>query len=166
MLADILVAPTEGTAPVADNIAQDALDAQNLDKAVRMRAAGHHWTEVAKACGFPNARAALKAVGDAMAEATMRAELTVDQYRDEANLRLERLLKDTLDMLGQDAPETYDAEGNPQFSDDRPVKLRAVDEARRLVADIVKLNGADQPTEDKDTVAQVLVVGINPEDIV
>lgn len=151
---------------MADNIAQDVLDAQNLAEAVRMRAAGHHWTEVAKACHFASPQAALKAVGEAMAEATMRADATVEQYRDEANLRLEGLLKDTLAMLGQDAPETYDADGNPQFTDDRAVKLRAVDEARRLVADIVKLNGADQQSEEKDGAAQVLVVGVNVEDIV
>lgn len=152
---------------MADNIAQDVLDAQNLERAVKMRARGHHWSEVAKQCGFSSPQAALKAVGEAMAAATMRADATVEQYRDEANLRLEALLKDTLDMLDQDAPETYDNDGNPTGqADDRAVKLRAVDEARRIIGDLVKLNGADQKPEQEDGAAQVLVVGIRPEDIV
>ncbi|QBZ73486.1 hypothetical protein SEA_MISCHIEF19_1 [Streptomyces phage Mischief19] len=153
---------------MADNIAQETLDAVNLARAVRMRARGVPWSKVAKECEFPSVRAAFEAVGNAMAEATMRAEMTVDQYRDEATLRLEHLLGETLDMLDADAPETYDSEGNPMVADDRAVKLRAVDEARRLTEALAKLGGADKPkaAEDTDEPLTVRVIGINPADLV
>lgn len=132
-----------------ENVAAELLAQQRLDRAVKLRVRGAHWSEIAASCDFASPAAALRAVGDAMAEATRRAEETADQMRDTANLRLEHLLSETLDMLDGDAPVTYDADGNEQVSDDRAVKLRAVDEARRLVADITKLNGVLPPkTED------------------
>jgi hypothetical protein len=134
---------------MADNIAQDVLDSQRLDKAVKLRVRGAHWSEIAQVCGYPNAAAALRDVGQAMAAAAQRAEESADQMRDTANLRLESLLRSTLDMLDQDAPVQYDAEGNELGSDDRAVKLRAVDEARRLVGDITKLNGVATPDKDE-----------------
>lgn len=150
------------------SIAQETLDAVNLARAVRMRARGVPWSKVAKECEFPSPRAALEAVGKAMAEATMRAEMTVDQYRDEATMRLEHLLGETLDMLDADAPETYDAEGNPLTSDDRAVKLRAVDEARRLTLELAKLGGADKApaTDDDKESGGIRIIGVAVEDIV
>lgn len=144
---------------MADNIADDLLAAQNLDRAVRLRRDGANWATVARECGYTSPRAALAAVGAAMAEATARAEMTADQHRDEANLRLEHLLGETLSMLRQDAPETYDAEGNPLTADDRAVKLRAVDEARRLIESQLKLNGVAAPkAEDESTSAGIRIV--------
>lgn len=139
---------------MADNIADDLLAAQQLERAVRMRRDGHNWIEVAQSCGFPNARAALVAVGAAMAEATARADMTADQHRDEANLQLEHLLSETLDMLKAEAPETYDGDGNPTgAADDRAVKLRAVDEARRLIESKLKINGVTPPKAEDDGAA-------------
>lgn len=151
---------------MSDNIAQDALDASRRTQAIRLRVRGAHWSEIAAACGYPSAAAALRDVGEAMAAATMRAEETADSMRDTANLRLEHLLKNTLDMLDQDAPETYDAEGNPLTSDDRAVKLRAVDEARRLVESITKLNGVKPPEAEERDDSGIRVVGIDPSDLI
>lgn len=151
-----------------DNIAQEVLDAQNLDRAIRLRVRGAHWNEIADSCGFTSPAAALRAVGEAMADATRRTEETADQMRDTANLRLEHLLKSTLDMLDADAPVQYDAEGNELSSDDRAVKLRAVDEARRLVTDITKLNGVDKPVKDPnggDDVPTIRIIGMSPDEL-
>lgn len=150
-----------------DNIADDLLAAQNLDRAVKMRRDGANWSEVARECNYASPRAALAAVGKAMAEATSRAEMTADQHRDEANLQLEHLFAETLKMLRADAPESYDSEGNPIATDDRAVKLRAVDEARRLVESKLKLNGVTAPkAEDSDTVQTIRIVGLDPRDLV
>jgi len=151
------------------SIAQEVLDQQNLDRAIRLRVRGAHWSEIADACGYASPAAALRAVGAAMADATLRAEETADQMRDTANLRLEHLLKSTLDMLDADAPIQYDADGNELPSDDRAVKLRAVDEARRLVTDITKLNGVDKPAKDAgdgDDVPTIRIIGMDPKDLV
>lgn len=131
---------------MAGNIAEDLVAAQRLQEAVRMRVKGHHWSEIAQQCGYASPAAALKAVGAAMADATMRAEETADSMRDTANLRLEHLLKETLGMLAQDAP--MDLEGNQP--DDRAVKLRAVDEGRRLIEAITKLNGVSTPNGEDE----------------
>ncbi|AKA61740.1 Rnase E [Streptomyces phage TP1604] len=162
-------ATEEGTGTMPDNIAQDVLDQQNLDRAIRLRVRGAHWSEIAASCGFSSPAAALRAVGEAMASATARTEETADQMRDTANLRLESLLKSTLDMLDADAPVQYDADGNELSSDDRAVKLRAVDEARRLVTDLAKLNGVDKPAKDTgsgDDVPTIRIVGLDPKDLV
>lgn len=153
---------------MTDNIAQDVLDAQRRERAVKLRVRGAHWSEIAQACGYASAAAALADVGRAMTEATRRADETADQMRDTANLRLESLLRSTLDMLDQDAPERYDEDGNPLEADDRAVKLRAVDEARRLVADIARLNGVDKPSKDEggDNVKTIRIVGLDPSSIV
>lgn len=149
------------------NIAQDVLDANRLDLAIKLRVRGAHWNEIAKQCGFPSASAALTAVGKAMAAATQRAEETAESMRDTANLRLEHLLGETLGMLAAEAPERYDEDGNPMVADDRAVKLRAVDEARRLVESITKLNGVATPPEtDQKDVLRIQVVGIDPKDLV
>lgn len=150
----------------ADNVAQQTLDAQNLKRAVDLRARGAHWNEIAEACKFSSPAAALKAVGEAMAAATMRAEETADQRLDTANLRLEHLLRQTLNMLDEDAPETYDQDGNPQIGDDRAVKLRAVDEARRLVESMAKLNKLDKQTGEAEDTLKIQIVGIDPKSIV
>lgn len=161
-------ATEEGTEFMPDNIAQDVLDAQNLQRAIRLRVRGAHWSEIAAECNFTSPAAALRAVGEAMASATARAKETADQMRDTANLRLEHLLKSTLDMLDADAPTQYDADGNELTPDDRAVKLRAVDEARRLVTDLAKLNGVDKPSKDADSddVQTVRIVGLDPRDLV
>lgn len=151
------------------SIAQEVLDQQNLDRAIRLRVRGAHWNEIAGACGFSSPAAALRAVGAAMADATLRAEETADQMRDTANLRLEHLLKSTLDMLDADTPVLYDADGNELASDDRAVKLRAVDEARRLVTDITKLNGVDKPVKDPgdgEDIPTIRIIGLDPKDLV
>lgn len=141
---------------MADNIADDLVAAQNLDRAVKLRRDGANWAEIAVQCdykdseGRPNPRAALAAVGAAMAAATARADMTADQHRDEANLQLDYLLSETLGMLRADAPVTYDAEGNEVIPDDRTVKLRAVDEARRLIIEKLKTNGVTPPKADDD----------------
>ncbi len=149
---------------MADNVAQQTLDAQNLDKAIRLRVRGAHWSEVSQSCGFSSPAAALKAVGAAMAAATQRAEETADQARDTAQMRYESLLRDTLVMLADDAP--IDLEGNQP--DDRAVKLRAVDEARRLVESITKLQQLDKVKDDAaaDNVMRVQVVGLDPRDLI
>lgn len=139
-----------------DNVAQAALDADRLKRAIDLRVRGAHWDEISKACGYPSAGAALQAVGRAMAAATQRAEETADQMRDTANLRLESLLRSTLNMLDDDAP--MDVEGNVQ--DDRAVKLRAVDEARRLVESITKLNGVKPPEAEASKADGIRIIGI------
>lgn len=133
-----------------DNVAAELLAQQRLDRAVKLRVRGAHWSEIADKCGFASPAAALRAVGDAMAAATLRAEETADTMRDTANLRLEHLLSETLDMLDADAPVVYDQDGNELTPDDRAVRLRAVDEARRLVESITKLNGITAPKADDD----------------
>lgn len=151
-----------------DNIAAATLRADALTRAIRLRVRGAHWNEIAKQCGFPSPEAALAAVGRAMAESTQRAAETADSMRDTANLRLEHLLGETLDMLDAEGPETYDNEGNPLGpADDRAVKLRAVDEARRLVEAITKLNGVAAPVDDGgDGPLKIQIVGVDPKDIV
>ncbi len=134
-----------------DNVAAELLAQQRLDRAMKLRVRGAHWSEVADKCGYDSPAAALRAVGDAMAAATLRAEETADTMRDTANLRLEHLLSETLDMLDADAPAIYDENGNELTPDDRAVKLRAVDEARRLVESITKLNGVTAPKADDDS---------------
>lgn len=131
-----------------DDIASDLLAAQQLDRAVKLRVRGAHWGEIARECGYPSARAALASVGQAMAAATLRAEETADSMRDTANLRLEHLLGEALKMTKQERHVTYDEQGNEIVSDDRSVRLKAVDEARRLVESITKLNGVGAPGED------------------
>ncbi|ALO79415.1 hypothetical protein [Streptomyces phage phiSAJS1] len=154
---------------MADNIAQDALDAQNLERAIRLKVRGAHWSEIARQCGFSSPAAALAAVGEAMAQSTRRAEETADQLRDTANLQLDALIGEAWDMLDADAPLAYDNEGNPLAQDDRAVKLRAVDEIRRLVIERAKLNGYDKPDkgeDDKGDVQTIRIVGIDPKDLI
>ena len=151
-----------------DNIAAEALAAERLNKAIQLRVRGAHWSEIAQKCGYPSPAAALRAVGAALASATQRAEETADTYRDTANLRLEMLLGETLKMLSEDAPVRYDEDGNPDQDDDRAVKLRAVDEARRIVGDILKINGAATPPKEATGEApmRIQIVGLDPSDIV
>lgn len=144
------------------NVAQQALAASNLAQAIRMRVRGAHWREIADSCGYSSPAAALKAVGVAMADATMRADMTADQMRDEAQMRLERLLGDTLGMLAEDAP--MDLEGNQP--DDRAVKLRAVDEARRLVEAITKLQRLDQVKDEPTDDSGIRIIGVAVRDII
>ena len=153
---------------MANNIAQEVIDQQRLTKAVLLRVRGANWAEIASACGYPSPASALRAVGEAMAAAGQRAAETADQMRDTANLRLEHLLQQTMTMIEEDAPERYDEDGNLTALDDRAVKLRAVDEARRLVADHAKMNGYEKPdreAEDRKRV-RVEIVGIDPSEIV
>lgn len=150
-----------------DNIAQHVLEASRLSQAINMRVRGAHWDEIARQCGYGSPQAALKAVGAAMAAATQRATETADSMRDTANLRLEHLLGETLKMLAEEAPERYDEDGNPITSDDRAVKLRAVDEARRIVESITKLNGVSVPDgTDQGGPLKIQIVGIDPSEIV
>lgn len=150
------------------NIAQAALDADRRRRAIRLRVRGAHWNEIAQSCGYPSAASALRDVGEAMAEATRRADETADQMRDTANLRLESLLASTFELLDADSPVRYDTDGNDVTPDDRAVKLRAVDEARRLVESITKLNGVATPEKEAgpDGPMKIQIVGIDPSELV
>lgn len=144
------------------NIAEQALNADRLREAIKLRVRGAHWNEVADACGYSSPAAALKAVGEAMAASTQRAEETADQMRDTAQMRYDMLLNKTLGMLDESAP--YDAEGNKP--DDRALRLRAVDEARRLIEATIKLNNLAAPDPSDGDDGGIKVVGINPADLV
>lgn len=149
------------------NVAQQVLDAVNLEAAVKLRIRGAHWREIADACGYPSPAAALTAVGAALAASTSRTEASAAQYRDEAELRLTGLLRSTMDMLEEPAPETYDADGNPLGTDDRAVRLRAVDEARRLILEMARLHGVDKPAKSEETVnSGIRIIGVAVEDAI
>lgn len=140
---------------MADNIAEDLLAAERLNRAVKLRARGATWPEVARECAFndrdgnPSPAAALRAVGEAMAAATLRAEMTADQHRDEASLRLDHLLSEALGMMKPQRFTIVDENGNEREVDDRSVRLKAVDEARRLIEAQLKLNGVTAPKADE-----------------
>lgn len=153
---------------MADNVAQQVLNAQNLASAIRMRVRGAHWSEIADTCDYSSPAAALRAVGDAMAAATQRAEETADQMRDTANLQLDALLNEAWKMLDEEAPETYDADGNLLASDDRAVRLRAVDEARRLIESKNRLNGVAAPKRDDpdQESSGIRIIGVAVTDLV
>lgn len=143
-----------------DNVAQRTLDAQRLQKALKMRVRGAHWGEIADRCGYPSPAAALRDVGEAMEAATQRADESADQMRDTANLQFDALMAEAWDMLEAEAPETYDRDGNPTGpADDRAVRLRAVDEIRRLVESRLKLNGVTaKPEDDGDGFQTIRIV--------
>ena len=151
-----------------ENIAQATLDANRQARAIELRVKGANWGEIARACNYSSPAAALADVGRAMADATSRAVETADTMRDTANLRLEHLLAESMKMISEDAPPTYDAEGNELFGDDRTVRLRAVDESRRLIESITKLNGVDKPAKvaEPDRVQRIEIVGIDPADLI
>jgi hypothetical protein len=149
------------------NVAQQTLDAQNLARAIKLRVRGAHWSEIAAQCSFSSPAAALAPVGRALEEATQRATETADQMRDTANLQLDALLAEAWDMIEERAPETYDAEGNALSSDDRAVRLRAVDEARRLIESKAKLNGVKAPEQDPEQdQGGIRILGVAVEDII
>lgn len=152
---------------MADNIAEDLEDAVRLKRATELRKLGANWAEIATTCGYGSPAAALRAVGTAMAQATLRAEMTADQMRDEANLRLEYLFGEAVGMIAADPKSTYDENGNEIEGDDRAVRLRAVDEARRLIEAMAKLNGVTAPKDGQtDGVPTIRIIGIDPNDIV
>ncbi len=145
------------------NVAEQAVAAANLDRAIKMRVRGAHWSEIARACGYSSPAVALKAVGEAMAAATQRAAETADQMRDTANLQFDALLSEAWAMLEDSAP--YDGDGNTQ--DDRAVRLRAVDEARRLIESKAKLNKLNEKQlESEDDVMKIRIVGITPDELI
>ena len=143
---------------MGDNVAKQAVAAVNVDRAIRMRVRGAHWGEIAQQCGYPSPATALKAVGEAMAAATQRANETADQMRDTANLQLDALMNEAWKMLDESAPETYDADGNPLVADDRAVRLRAVDEMRRIVDAKAKLNRLDRIEGEEDQPLKIRVI--------
>lgn len=150
-----------------ENVAQQVLNADRRARAINLRVKGANWSEIARDCGYPSPAAALRDVGEAMAAATMRADETADTMRDTANLRLEHLLSEAMKMITEDAPPTYDAEGNEIGGDDRSVRLRAVDESRRLVESITKLNGVKPPeSESGDDKLTIRIVGLDPSELV
>jgi hypothetical protein len=138
------------------NVAEQALAAERLDRAVKLRVRGAHWDEIAEACGYSSPAAALKAVGEAMAAATQRAEETADQMRDTANLQLGSLMKEVWVMLDYEDPER----------DDRLTRLRAADELRRIIEARSKLNGLDKVEPENTTQLEIKIVGLNPEDLI
>lgn len=152
---------------MADNIAQEVLDQQNLDRAIKLKVRGAHWSEIARQCNFSSPAAALAAVGAAMEAATQRAQETADQMRDTANMQLDALLGEAWDMIEERAEPGYDGDGNPLPSDDRAVRLRAVDEARRLIESKAKLNRLhDKPEEQDDDKGGIRILGVAVEDII
>lgn len=153
---------------MADNVAQQALDAVRLNQAIRLRVKGAHWSEIAAQCGYPSPAAALRAVGEAMAAATQRATETADQMRDTANMQLDALMREAWKMIEEEAPVRYDDDGNPLDADDRAVRLRAVDEARRIVESKAKLNRlGDKPKDDDESaIPTIRVVGISPDELI
>ena len=152
---------------MADNIAQDVLDAQNLQRALTLRVRGANWSEIAAQCQFASPAAALRAVGEAMAAATQRSAETADQMRDTANLQLDALLNEAWKMLDEETPEMYDEDGNLLASDDRAVRLRAVDEARRLIESNAKLNKLDaKQSEADDASGGIRIIGVAVSDVV
>lgn len=155
-------------ADVADNIAEQALAAERLRTAIDLRARGAHWQEVCDACGYSSPAAALRAVGAAMAAATQRAEETADSMRDTFTLRMGHLLGETMKMLHAEAPQSYDNDGNPTGpEDDRAVRLRAVDEARRLLESQAKMDRLyDKNAGDTTETLTVRIVGIDPSEII
>lgn len=152
---------------MSGNVAQQALDAVNLDRAMKLRVRGAHWSEIAAQCGYPSPAAALRAVGEAMAAATQRAVETADQLRDTANMQLDALLVEAWKMVDEEAPVTYDEDGNPLAADDRAVRLRAVDEARRLIESKAKLNRLNDKQEGTDdSSGGIRIIGVAVSDIV
>jgi len=139
-----------------DNIAEDLLAANRLDAAVKLRVQGAHWDEIARTCGYPSPAAALRAVGAAMADATLRAEMTADMLRDEANLRLDHLLREAMGLINNE--QHYDADGNPVGPDSRVVTLRAIDESRRLVESKNRLNKLDKEAESSEDGTGIRIV--------
>lgn len=147
----------------ADNVAQRAVDADKLREAMQLRVRGAHWGEIAARCGYPSPAAALRAVGEAMASATQRATETADQMRDTAAMQYDALLSEAWTMISEQT--IYDAEGNMQ--DDRAVRLRAIDEARRLVESKAKLNKLDKATDDENAASGgIRIVGVAVQDII
>lgn len=144
------------------NVAKQALDALKVKRAMDMRVRGAHWREIADTCGYASPAAALKAVGAMMADATMRAEETADTLRDTANLQLDMLLNEALGML---EAETFYGEGGNAL-DDRPTRLRAIDEARRLIESKAKLNQLDKVIEEQPAVQRIEIVGLDPQSLV
>ena len=154
---------------MTENVAEQALSAERLRTAMLMRSEGAHWSEIAAACNYGSPAAALRAVGAAMAAATQRAEETADMMRDTAQLRLEKLLRDAMSMIAPVESAGYDPDGNALGpEDDRAVRLRAVDESRRIVESIAKLQGVAVPAKDAGTGEQltVRIVGLDPSEII
>lgn len=143
---------------MTDNIAEELLAQQRLEKAVRLRVKGAHWSEISRACGYSSPAAALRAVGEAMEAATQRADETADTMRNTANLQYDALMGEAWAMLEADAPDVYDKEGNPVTPDDRGVRLRAVDEIRRLVEAKTKLNGVGAPEAEESDNTGIRIV--------
>lgn len=150
-----------------DNVAQKTLDAMNLKRAIELRVKGALWSEISDACGFTSPAAALRAVGEAMADATQRANETADMMRDTANMQLDSLMREAWKMIEEEAPARYDEDGNPLDADDRAVRLRAVDEARRLIESKAKLNRlGDKPKDEDDDSSGIRILGVAISDVV
>lgn len=154
------------------NVAQQTLDALNLDRALRLRVQGANWSEIAAACDFPSPAAALAAVGEAMKEATGRAVETADQMRDTANLQYDALSREAWKLIESeddllDLDEETGLPTGPSRVAAAAMKLRAVDEARRLVDSKIKLNRLGMPDkEEKGPVARIEIVGVQPNDFI
>lgn len=144
------------------NVAKQTLAAVNLDLAIKMRVRGAHWNEIADKCGYSSPAAALKAVGSAMSKAVARAEETADQLRDTASMRLEALLSEAWDMI--ESQSVMDEDGN--IMDDRPVRLKAVTTAQRIVAEKAKLDGLYQNLKGAEDQDRIIIIGLDPEDVV
>jgi hypothetical protein len=149
------------------NVAEEASAADRRDRALKLRIRGAHWNEIAKRCGYPSPGAALKDVGEALIDSARRAEESADQLRATLMLSYQALTGeawDVIDGASSDAPP-YDPEGG-SAPDERMVKLRAIDEVRRLTEAQSKLSGLDKQREVTETPLRVEIVGVDPEDIV
>lgn len=145
------------------DVAKQMLAAVQAEKAMRMRVKGAHWREVADACGYSSPAAALKAVGEAMKAASLRAEMTADEMRTEATLRLESLLSSAIEMI---EPETFYGEKGQEL-DDRAQRIRAVATAQKIIMAMAKLNGIDKPEEEQsEEIPTVRIIGIDPSEII
>lgn len=150
-----------------DNIAADVLAADRRATAIKLRARGATWPEVARVAGYDSPAAAHRDVGRALEEATMRAETTADQHRDTAHMRLEYLLSEAMDIIGTET--MHDLEGNPVGTDGRVITLRAIDESRRLVESLAKLNGVATPAKEETGSLgpmRIEIVGVDPGSII
>jgi hypothetical protein len=136
-------------------------------RVVELRAKGWTWDRIAAEVGYSNGSAASKAWHTAIAQ---RPAMAVDRIREEAASRYEYLLTETVKDIEDPGP-AWSAIGRLIVTEDgtpvpnRSVRTRAIDQARKLVTDYVRVNGAEhtQSTPILDARTQILVTQINAD---
>lgn len=103
---------------------------RKANAALQLAVAGTDWEDIAKALGFPTARAARVATETAL-EKELRSH-SKEFLRQIASKRLERLLR---------------AAWPKAINGDSPEQLPAIGKAREVIADFRKLHGLDAPME-------------------